>query len=86
MSVARPTQEQVTALLRILESRNATRQEKKQALDTVKQSLCPVINQTPEYAAELDRVFALRFPPWPAPPPNNVVANPQNSWLIAFAV
>lgn len=77
MSVARPTQEQITASLRILESRNATRQEKQQAFDTVKQSFCPVINLTPEYAAELDRVFALRFPPWPASPPNNVVGNPQ---------
>ena len=75
-SIQRPiSQAQVTAALRLLQSPHATRQERQQAFDMVKQVFVPVTNQTPEYAAELERVFALRFPVWPAPP--RTAVNPQ---------
>ena len=69
----------VSSALRVLDSRTATRDEKQQAFEIVKQSFVPVINQTSEYAAELERVFALRFPIWPEPPLSvtTAMADPQ---------
>ena len=59
---------QISSYLRILEG-DGDIEEKRNAFDVLRLHFTtPISNRSLEYAQELQRVFALRFPPWDAPP------------------
>lgn len=66
--------EDISINLAVLRNPRASLQEREKAFKTLRQQFSPSIHETNEYAAEIRRVFDLRFGLWPkppSPPPND---------------